>query len=265
MSRLPLPREYILASLKYVNERLERLPICSIIRHGDQLKISTKEPRHEYSVNSKKGKGYLPIIAEREKYLQMKASLISRWKSFYDDSIELDAIAINHSVSVPGSSIWDQLVSESNRFENSNNIYHNGIHIRSRGEMTIMEILDQLCLDYVYEPELILDGKRFSPDFVIKVPAFGCCIIVEYLGLLDDYNYLDSTKTKIGQYFKNGFFIGTNLILLCGNKSTTPSFDAIYNSIVSTLANLCTVYVKQKSLDMSLSDCKNDVSNDIWL
>jgi hypothetical protein len=42
----------------------------------------------------------------------------------------------------------------------------------------------------------------------------------------------------------NGFFPGTNLIILGGNKNSAPSFDSIYNSIVTALANLCTIYVR---------------------
>lgn len=247
MSRLPLPREYILATVKYLNERLENIPVCTVIKHGEKHKVFIQEPRHEYGINSKKGQFYLPFVDERERLINARKGLITQWKSTYSDRPDPDSICINKEASIFGTNLWEQLTSESNGFVNNNSIFHNGIHVRSRGEMTVGEILDQLGLEYVYEPELILDGKRLSPDFVIRVPAFGCCIIVEYLGLLDDYDYLDSVKSKLGHYFKNGFFVGTNLILLCGNKNTAPSFDSIYNSIISTLANLCTIYVKQKS------------------
>ena len=66
--------------------------------------------------------------------------------------------------------------------------------------------------------------------------------------MLDDYNYLDNAKLKIGVYLNNGYFPENNLILLCGNKNTAPSFDSIYNSIVVCLSNLSTMFVKVTDL-----------------
>ena len=244
MSRLPLPREYILATLKYIDTELKSLPWCSLIVHGGHERIRTKDPVHEYGLESPKGRELLPFLIRRQRYLKIKKELLSQWKRYHSGRIDINSINVNRGICLPGDELWTDIRCDSNPFQKKEQLYHNGIQVRSRMEMCIGEILDQIGLEYVYEPEVIINGKRLSPDFVVSVPAFGCCIILEYLGLLDDPNYLDSSKVKIGVYLRNGYFPGTNLVLLCGNRNTAPSFDSIYNSIVVALANLCTIFVR---------------------
>ena len=248
MSRLPLPREYILATLKVIDEKLDQLPDCYVVNRGSIEKIRSRKPRHEYSTDSNRGRVLMSSLIERQRLIKIRHRLINEWKLNYSERIDISSVSINKNISTAGSDLWYKLSDKINTYEKTDSLYHNGIQVRSRIEMGIGEMLDSLGLEYVYEPELEINNKRLSPDFVIYVPTFDCCIILEFLGMLDDYNYLDSAKLKIGVYFNNGFFPETNLILLCGNKNSAPSFDEIYNSIVVCLANLSTMFVKVTDL-----------------
>ena len=244
MARLPLPRDYILASLMYIDNRLEQLPNCSLINHNDVQKIVSYNPRHEYKVTSVKGKKLMSLFGERRKLEELRRALIKKWSDSYSDKIDLNSVIICGHGNVLGDDIWNELKEDTNSYQKQDSLYHNGIKMRSRGEMFVGEILDQLGLDYLYEPEMIIDGRSVCPDFVVRVPVFGCCFIVEYMGCLDEYGYLDKNKSKIGMYFHSGIFLGTNLVILCADRNSAPSLDTIHNSIVSLLANLCSIYLK---------------------
>lgn len=230
--------------LNYLDSELESIPECSVIFRDGQEKIRTKNPIHEYCFDSPKGKALLPFLYQRRRYLEIRKNLLSFLKRDYSGRINHKRIVVNSGITLPGNDLCDDIQDDCNPYQKNDLLFHNGIQFRSRMEMCIGEILDQIGLEYVYEPQITIAGKRLSPDFVVRVPVFGCCIIIEFLGLLDDADYLDSSKVKLGVYLRNGFFPGTNLILLCGNKNTAPSFDSIYNSISSALANLCTIFVK---------------------
>ncbi len=243
MSRLPLPREYILAMLNYFDKELNRMPQCSIISHSGQDKVLVRNPRHEYGINTPKGRELLHIQDKRNTILRLKRQITEQWNRAYHGVLDRESISLNCEAVLPGSDIWNEIVTDTNPYKKKEELYHNGIKVRSRMEMMISEVLDQLGLEYLYEPEIVLDGKRIYPDFVVRIPAFGCCIIIEYLGMLDDYKYLDATKNKLGVYLRNGFYPGTNLILLGGSKNSAPTIDAIYNSIVAAIASLCDICV----------------------
>lgn len=244
MARLPVPREYILATLKYIDNRLMQIPHCNLVVHSGHKRIRIKDPCHEYAVDSLNGKRYMKYLYERRRLTEIRKSLTDFWKKNYKERICTDNVSVNSDVDLKVRDLSEKMDERNNPYENNELLYHNGIQFRSRVEMCIAETLDQLGLEYVYEPEIMLSYKRLSPDFIVKVPVFECCIILEYMGLLDDNTYVESAKNKIGIYMKNGFFPGTNLIILGGNKNSAPSFDAIYNSIVTSLANLCAIYVR---------------------
>ena len=244
MARLPVPRDYILATLKYIDDKLSQMPHCKLVIHSGHKRIRIKDPCHEYAVDSPNGKRYQRFLYERQRLTNIRKNLTDLWKMNYKDRIYTDNVSINSDVNLKVRDLSEYIDKGNNPYEKNDLLYHNGIQYRSRVEMCIAETLDQLGLEYVYEPEIMLSYKKLSPDFIIKVPAFGCCIILEYMGLLDDSNYVETAKSKLGIYMTNGYFPGTNLIILGGNKNSAPSFDSIYNSIVTALANLCTIYVR---------------------
>ena len=245
MSRLPIPKEYILATMKYVENKLDSLPGYRIAARKGVLKIISSHPRSEYMIDRPQGRSLMPIVRERERLIGMRHDLICNWRDLYSENIDLDTLELNNVMSIMGDDLWYRLRADCNQYQKTDELFHNGIQLRSRGEMLVGEILDRLGLEYIYEPEIIISGKKYSPDFVVHVPAFCCCFIIEYMGCMDEYGYVEKNKAKIGSYLHAGLFPGRDLIFLCANANSAPTFDAIHNSIVSLLANLCSIHVKR--------------------
>lgn len=86
-----------------------------------------------------------------------------------------------------------------------------GIYVRSMSERYIADILYDFGILFIYEPELILGGETFVPDFVILRPD-GEIIIWEHFGLTDVKKYRERMEYKLAKYREHGFFSHTNLI-----------------------------------------------------
>ncbi|MCI7145410.1 MAG: hypothetical protein MR991_03045 [Clostridiales bacterium] len=86
-----------------------------------------------------------------------------------------------------------------------------GIRVRSMSERYIADILYDFGILFIYEPELILGGETFVPDFVILRPD-GEIIIWEHFGLTSIEEYRQRMEYKLAKYREYGFYQHTNLI-----------------------------------------------------
>ena len=102
-----------------------------------------------------------------------------------------------------------------NPYRQENKIYETARHefVRSKSEMDIANLLDQMGIPYRYEAELILHngGVRY-PDFTLLKIKTREIIYYEHFGLLDDSGYRRENLQKIGEYNQNGIILGKNLI-----------------------------------------------------
>lgn len=108
--------------------------------------------------------------------------------------------------------------------------------VRSKSEWIIADKLHAANLGYVYEPELILDGKERWPDFVISDERRGVTWYWEHLGRMDLQKYRDRWEIKRLAYqtegivpldqFKPGMSAGV-LITTQENGATTNLSEQI--------------------------------------
>lgn len=92
--------------------------------------------------------------------------------------------------------------------------------VRSKSEVIIANALHYHNLDYVYEPELVLNGKVKRPDFKIEDADTGDVWYWEHCGMMDDPKYKRRWEEKKSFYQKNGIEEGKNLIVTyddCGS------------------------------------------------
>jgi len=89
----------------------------------------------------------------------------------------------------------------------------NNLQVRSKSESIIADTLDFYNIPYKYEFAHVIKGKTLFPDFTILDIYNHREIIWEHLGLMDDYQYLCRSLSKLELYEEEGFFIGDNLIL----------------------------------------------------
>lgn len=95
-------------------------------------------------------------------------------------------------------------------------LVHKTVHgelVRSKSEVIIANALYYHNLDYVYEPELVLEGKVKRPDFKVVDDDTGEEWYWEHCGMMDDPQYKKRWEEKKAFYKKNGIEEGKNLIV----------------------------------------------------
>ena len=131
------------------------------------------------------------------------------------------------------------LDSEANSMPIKGNYYHKGIHMRSRLEVLVAEILDEINLQYKYEPAIEFNKVVYCPDFIVYIEAIDCCFIIEVLGMTDNTDSMHNSVPKFADYARSGLIISGDLLLIAGTETRIPDTDHIYNSIVNQI-NLAT-------------------------
>ena len=108
-----------------------------------------------------------------------------------------------------------QIVQVGNQFYEDRLIHRTarGELVRSKSEVIIANALYYHNLDYVYEPELMLEGKIYRPDFKIEEADTGDVWYWEHCGMMDDPKYKKRWEKKKTFYKKNGIEEGKNLIV----------------------------------------------------
>lgn len=94
--------------------------------------------------------------------------------------------------------------------ENLINKTISGLMVRSKSELTIANELIHQGIEFSYEKELEIGGKKKLPDFTF-VDAGGDAIIWEHLGMLNVPSYKCAWERKLDFYEANGYHLGENL------------------------------------------------------
>ena len=95
-----------------------------------------------------------------------------------------------------------------------------GKMVRSKSEAFIANLYLEFGIPYRYEAALLLKNNvTCYPDFTILDIAHRRIVHHEHLGRLDQPEYLEEQMWKLGEYRKNGIFVGKNLILTGETKS----------------------------------------------
>jgi len=101
-----------------------------------------------------------------------------------------------------------------------------GMLVRSKSEAMIAMMLEQYEIPYRYECALDLHPHVVYPDFTIRHPQTGELYYWEHFGMMDDSNYYDRAKSKLNNYFDNGYLPLVNMITTFETAETplTPQF-----------------------------------------
>lgn len=108
-----------------------------------------------------------------------------------------------------------QIVKAGNQFYEDRLVHKTvrGELVRSKSEVIIANALHYHNLEYVYEPELIFEGKSKRPDFRVIDDDTGEEWYWEHCGMMDDPKYKKRWEDKKAFYKKNGIEEGKNLIV----------------------------------------------------
>lgn len=86
--------------------------------------------------------------------------------------------------------------------------------VRSKSEVIIADHLLSNGIQYDYEPEVTVDGRKFRPDFIAYDPDDNDVFWYwEHLGMPTDPEYMSRWKEKLAYYNAHGIREGKNLII----------------------------------------------------
>lgn len=106
--------------------------------------------------------------------------------------------------------------------------------VRSKSEVIIANALYQHKLDYEYEPDLLIEGKLYKPDFKVEDYDTGIAIYIEHCGMMNDPKYRKRWENKKKMYEKNGIIEGKNLLVTYDQTNGGIDSKEINDLIVKT-------------------------------
>lgn len=107
-----------------------------------------------------------------------------------------------------------------------------GEPLRSRIEIIINGIYENLDIPHVYEPSLYLQGfGPVRPDFAVLNMRTRQTLFHEHLGMMDDYDYRIHNLKKLRAYHNNGYYEGVNLILTMESDGKMIDYDELVHLI----------------------------------
>lgn len=89
-----------------------------------------------------------------------------------------------------------------------------GIMVRSKSEVIIADLLFKFHIPFRYEPEMIINGRVYYPDFLIMHPITHKLFVWEHFGMMDNPDYIDrNVAGKVENYAHSGWILDLNLII----------------------------------------------------
>ncbi|MBR5358907.1 MAG: hypothetical protein IK128_06830 [Clostridiales bacterium] len=231
---------YLMLQLLSLKAELAGLPNVKIgtLRGRTVARVYSKNPDgriiyRTYFADTSDGQKYCGMAGRRfeiKKEIKSLENLIGKRIANLMDNckITLNGTILNDD-------LWFVLGNDENPRAKNGNYYHNGIQMRSRGEVLIAEILDELKLEYKYEPGLQFGRDVVYPDFLVHIACLKRCMIIEFFGMSDNEKYAFDTLNKMTLYAGNGLLMNRDILGLFGTKDTMVSNEDIYNNIVMIL------------------------------
>lgn len=123
---------------------------------------------------------------------------------------------------------WSKIEYKKGGFHGENTIYdtNNGIKVRSKSEVIIANVLEEMGVAFRYEYQVKLKQFSVYPDFYCLRVRDRKEIIWEHFGMMDDIEYETKALEKIKNYQESGYKLGENLIFTFETKEMplTPQF-----------------------------------------
>lgn len=235
--KLKYCESYLFLQLLDLKTELAGLPNVKLgaLRNRPVARVYTKNNDgriiyRTYFADTSEGQRYCGMASRR---LEIKKEIKSLENMIGNQMADLmEHCKVKLSRSILDDRLWNALGNDENPRAKSGNYYHNGIQMRSRGEVLIAEILDELKLEYKYEPEIQFGRDVIYPDFLVHIACLKRCLIIEFFGMSDNEKYAFDTLNKMTFYAGNGLLINRDILGLFGTKDTMVSNEDIYNSII---------------------------------
>lgn len=238
------PAEYLRAKLRLIDSRISELPDVRVGKRDGRdvlrqiTRINGKRIIHEISLNKQAGKELLDKSDFRNKLLAVKRQIEASLKGV-PVTCEIDLRKVD---TFYDRRFWEQVHIRA-EFEKKDRGYdYKGMRLDSRAEMIVAQTLDELGLEYKYEPQLIIGNDIYYPDFIVYLPEFQRCFFIEFLGKLNDLKYITRNEFKLMDYLNSGMVVNLDLLLFCGFEDRMVNADDMKDDIMALLRKYCRMY-----------------------
>ena len=111
-----------------------------------------------------------------------------------------------------------------------------GERVRSKSEIIIADMLNDLEIPYRYEMPLILSGGNilFHPDFTILKISTREEVYLEHLGRMGDEGYTEDFAYRFKIYMSNGIYLGQKLFFTCESEKTPLDTKLLREFLIKT-------------------------------
>ncbi len=238
---------YKIAKVLYIDEQLANLPNAHRVRGRRSVRIYNSDHKilHTYNLDKPGNHIYGEIADKRAHLKRIRKRLLS------DLNISPSEFHIELSAGYRlRKEDWEKMRSQSNSKEIKTDLWFNGIQMRSRFEVNTAILLSGLDLEFKYEPELIVNGRTIHPDFVVYLPEFEVCFIIECMGKAGDPQYGYDASERIKILTEGGFIPFRDYLVLGGSDSYIPTKEWVTNAIVSIVNLIAGECVLPKSQEI---------------
>lgn len=239
-----LPTEFLRARLNLIEERLGRIPYTTTGCHRGKMVVRRyyhsdgRRKIREAGADSDSGKEWLCQMEIRDKLITLKKQL----ESFLIDKPDSVRIDPGKEETIYNKDFWDHIVVRAQVEDKKTGYQYRGHNMDSRAEMIVAQTLDELGLQYKYEPMLVINGEKYYPDFLVYLPEFGRCFFIEFMGRLDNDKYISRNEFKLLDYLNSGMVINKDILIFCGYESSMITADDMADDIIALIRKYCRIY-----------------------
>ena len=225
---------YKVAKVLYIDSELERMPNARRGKQPDLVRIyENNKIKGTYKLTKRENLHYGEIADRRER---LKA-LRTRLKLELKVNPEEYYVSVNTPFRLTRKD-WEKMIPQSNDTDNNSNLWFENIRMRSRFELNTAIILDKLGLEFKYEPAVSFNGVIRYPDFVVYLPEFEVCFIIECMGRICDDDYDRRAAERMKLFMDNGFVPFRDFLIIGGTDGFIPTKDWVANSIISVVNSI---------------------------
>ena len=242
-------------SIASIENQLQNMPSITFGRHhrkGHQEEVlryytnsNGNRKKVEVSRASPRWNDLLPLAQRRARLEETLESLKKEKKALRDMLLgrSVGSSPITAPAAAPNKTsreeysydAWNKLQEAQNR--NIANGYEHGRHLfRSKSELLIAELLEELGLEYKYEPVVKINGKTRWPDFAVYCPEINRYFFIEHLGRMDEANYRADNLAKMEAYEKAGIRNGIDIIYTVEFGEGFFNLDSVFGKLLGLVA-----------------------------
>ncbi len=229
--------DYKIAKVLFIDKELAKLPNYHRGSRGNSSVVREYGQDNEivrtFSLNKAKNQEAGRLADLRAHYQEIRKLIISSLK-VSPSEYHIQLSAAYHLTKKD----WDKMQSQSNPKKIYGDLWFENLHMRSRFELNTAITLRSLDLEFKYEPAVYFDGKCKYPDFVVYLPEFEVCFIIECMGKIGDKGYDNDAIDKIQLFTENGLIPYRDFLVLGGTNNFIPTKDWVTSAIISMVNSI---------------------------